>query len=100
MSITGLRSGCAAVGVVAGLLAGTLLAVPGATAAASPAERVAAPSAQDAATLATSTLSTALADRLGLGSDHPVRLADLLRRGGNLLGAEALNQPFSLFLHC
>ncbi len=65
MRITGLRSGCAAVGVVAGLLAGTLLAVPGATAAASPAERVAAPSAQDAATLATSTLSTALADRLG-----------------------------------
>ncbi len=65
MRITGLRSGCVAVGVAVGLVAGTLLAVPNAVAAVGSAERVAAPSAQDVATLATSMLSTSLADRLG-----------------------------------
>jgi streptogrisin D len=54
--ITGLRSRRAAIGVAVGLVAGSLFAAPNAQAA---------PSARDAGTLATSTLSTSLADRLG-----------------------------------
>ncbi len=65
MRITGLRFGRVAVGVAVGLVTGALLAVPNAVAAADSAQRVTALSAQDAATLATSTLSASLADRFG-----------------------------------
>jgi streptogrisin D len=63
--INGLRSRRVAIGVAAGLVASTLFAAPNASAAPGLSEAAAASSAQDVATLATSTLSTSLADRFG-----------------------------------